>query len=125
MRCVRRPMTAGFRNRARPLLWATAVAILFTTAKGFGDDLSSSIRLTIDAGTPLRVALSTRTSIDSVGAPVTAVLVHPIYVGNYRAIPAGARVTGRILSLEPVNRSTRLRAISGGDFTPLHRVRLK
>jgi hypothetical protein len=117
-------MTAGFRNRARPLLWATAVAILFTTAKGFGDDLSSSIYLTIDAGTPLRVALSTRTSIDSVGAPVRAVLVRPIYVGTYRAIPAGAIVSGKILTLEPVDRSTRIRAISGGDFTPLHKVRL-
>ncbi|HEY1214602.1 MAG TPA: hypothetical protein VGE93_13310, partial [Bryobacteraceae bacterium] len=115
-------MTAGFRNRARPLLWATVAAILFTTSKGFGDDLSSSIYLTIDAGTPLRVALSTRTSIDSVGAPVRAVLVRPIYVGTYRAIPAGAIVSGKILTLEPVDRSTRIRAISGGDFTPLHKV---
>jgi hypothetical protein len=119
-----RRMTASFRNRARPLVWATAAASLFICSKGFGED-RSSIDLTIDAGTPLRVALSSRTSIDSVGAPVRAVLVRPIYVGSYRAIPAGARVTGKILTLEPVNRSTRIRAISGGDFTPLHKVRLE
>ncbi len=99
--------------------------VLVCCGIGFGADTAPPTHLIVKAGTPLRVALCARTPINSVGSPVNAIVVRPIYVGEYQVIPAGAKVTGKVLTLEPVDRATRLRAVTGGDFTPLHQARLE
>ena len=75
--------------------------------------------LTVPAGVPLRLYLTKRVS-KRLDAPVAAKLLTPLYAFDHEVIPAGTQVLGRVSRLQPVPRWQRLRAVFGGDFTPLH-----
>ena len=75
--------------------------------------------LIVNAGSPLRLYLTKRIP-KRAGAPVEAKLLVPLYAFDREVIPAGAVVTGRVSRLEPVEKWLRIRAVLGGDFTPLH-----
>jgi hypothetical protein len=54
------------------------------------------------------------------GAPVEAKVLEPVYAFDREVIPAGAVVLGKVITVHPVSGGQRVRAILGGDFTPLH-----
>ena len=82
-------------------------------------DTSTTIPLTVPAGVPLRLYLIKRVA-KRVDAPVEARLLTPLYAFDHEAVPAGTEVIGRVSRVQPVPRWQRLRAVFGGDFTPLH-----
>jgi hypothetical protein len=51
---------------------------------------------------------------------VEARVLDPVYAFDRQVIPAGAIVQGKIDPVQPVPKWQRVRAILGGDFTPLH-----
>jgi hypothetical protein len=75
--------------------------------------------MTVPAGVPLRLYLTKRVSKRS-NAPVEAKLLTPVYAFDHEVIPAGTQVFGHVSRVRPVSRRMRMRAVLGGDLTPLH-----
>jgi hypothetical protein len=80
---------------------------------------AQQVPLVVPAGVPLRLYLSRRVP-KKAGAPVEAKVLDPVYAFDRQVIPAGAVVRGRVAQVKAVSKGDRMRAIFGGDFTPLH-----
>jgi hypothetical protein len=85
----------------------------------------ASLRLVVEEGTPLRVALDRRLVIRRVGQQVEAVLVDPIFAHDRIVIPTGTRVVGHVERRTAVTKKRRALAMLSGDFTPLHDIVLQ
>lgn len=85
---------------------------------------SQTVPLVVPTGVPLRLYITRRVS-KRANAPVEAKLLEPVFAFDHEVLPAGARVTGRVSRIQPVPRWERLRAVVGGDFTPLHVAQLE
>ena len=83
------------------------------------------VELLVRAGTPLRVALDETVALKQVGQVVTGTLVEPVYAYDRMVLPVGARVVGHVASLENASKLTRLRACSGGNFSPQRHATLQ
>src|SRR6185503_9227040 len=83
------------------------------------------LRLIVEEGTPLRVALDRRVIIRRVGQHVDAVLVDPIFACDRIVIPVGTRVLGHVERRTAVSKKRRALAMLSGDFTPLHEILLQ
>ncbi|MCU1258983.1 MAG: hypothetical protein JWO80_1868 [Bryobacterales bacterium] len=81
-------------------------------------DQLQSIPLTVPAGVPLRLYLTKRV-FKRTNAPVEARLLTPLYAFDREVIPPGTPVVGHVSRVEPVPKWERIRAVLGGDFTPL------
>ncbi len=77
-----------------------------------------SVPLEVDAGTPLRVYIPHRIWFH-LGAPVSAILIEPVWSFDRIVLPVGTKLEGRISRLTPAAKFIRVRAFLGGDFTPL------
>jgi len=84
-----------------------------------GGDPQQAIQLVVPSGAPLRLYLTKRIP-KRTGAAVEARVLDPVYAFDRQVIPAGATVRGQVGELKPVPKWQRVRAILGGDFTPLH-----
>ena len=78
-----------------------------------------NVELTVAAGAPLRLYL-TKHVHKRPDAPVEAKLLVPMYAFDREVLPAGTPVFGHVSRIQPVPKRERLRAVLGGDFTPLH-----
>ncbi len=98
-------------------------AFLFFLSVAFPQDSQTnqpqSIPLTIPAGVPLRLYLTKRVP-KRMDALVEAKLAEPVYSFDREVIPSGTQAIGHVSRLESVSKWQRVRAILGGDFTPLH-----
>lgn len=74
--------------------------------------------VSIPAGTPLPVQIDNHLPM-RVGQPIRAQLVYPIYADNKLILPAKTIVTGKVTALRS-DRTRRIQARLGGDFTPFH-----
>lgn len=100
-------------------------AILVATLKAGPHPQSrpdATVTLVVEAGRPLQVSLDRRLTIKRVGQPVTGTLVQPLYAYDRVVIPGGAVVRGRVQQLIDPSRFQRVRAWTGGDFSPHRRV---
>ena len=104
--------------RVKRLMVVKLVAGLFVLI-AIASPQDSSLPLVVPAGVPLRLYLTKRVS-KRIDAPVEAKLLTPLYAFDHEVIPAGTQVFGHVSRLQPVPRWQRLRAVFGGDFTPLH-----
>ncbi|MDP9038049.1 MAG: hypothetical protein M3O02_02090 [Acidobacteriota bacterium] len=71
---------------------------------------------TLPAGTPLPLRIAAALPLKT-GQPVRAELIYPVYADNRLLLPAGTPVLGTVASLHS-NRTRRVQAVLGGDFTP-------
>ena len=102
--------------------FTTLLLLAFVTSaypQNFQSNQPQSIPLVIPAGVPLRLYLTKRVS-KRMDAPVEAKLAVPLYAFDHEVIPSGTRAVGHVSRLESVPKWQRVRAILGGDFTPLH-----
>jgi hypothetical protein len=104
-------------------------SIGFITALGLGATVyaqeshqPASVALTVEAGRPLRVALSERVRIERAGQRLVGVLVDPLYAYDRIVVPAGAVVHGHIERFDEPSRFLRAQALASGDFSPQHRA---
>lgn len=72
----------------------------------------------VPAATPLPVQLGKHVPMKK-GERLQCHLLYPIYAKNQLVIPAGSIVRGSVIALNP-DRSRRIHARLGGDFTPFH-----
>lgn len=121
----RTQINARYVQRAMASTMATALSLVLVLAMppANGQDItagqSQSIPLKVPAGVPLRLYLTRRVS-KRLNAPVEAKVLTPVYAFDREVIPAGTSVVGHVSRLQPVPKWQRMRAIFGGDFTPLH-----
>jgi hypothetical protein len=104
-------------NPATTLLFFATVT--FAYPQDSQSNLPPTIPLTIPAGVPLRLYLTKRVS-KRMNAAVEAKLAEPAYAFDREVIPSGAQALGHVSRLESVSKWRRVRAMLGGDFTPLH-----
>lgn len=95
------------------LLWLSAISFP-----------ASSEQLLVPPGSHLRAELKDTIRMQS-GAPVCAVLIEPLYVGETLVFPQGAEVRGHITSVDSLPFGKRTRRLVGGDFTPPKTVQVK
>lgn len=74
-----------------------------------------AVDLTVEAGTPLRVELESKTPIRE-GEPIRAVLTHPVYAFDREVLPAGAVVHGYISEVRKPSSSRRAQLYLNGRF---------
>ena len=74
--------------------------------------------MTIPAGTPLEARLTRHVPMKA-GQALHATLAYPLYVNNQMALPAGTKLSGSIVHLEP-DKTRRVDARLNADFTPFH-----
>jgi hypothetical protein len=108
-------MKFGLSNIAIPLILLVTKSAAGQTAAGIE---TPTVSLNVPSGAPLRVYLTKRIS-KRMGAPVEAKLMEPVFAFDREVIPAGTVAQGQVSRVQPVNKWQRVRAIVGGDFTPL------
>jgi hypothetical protein len=104
-----------------PIIAVTHAGARAATAQSTDD----SVKLIVQQGRPLRVALTQRITVKEVGQRVTGTLVEPLYAYDRAVAPAGTRVLGHVARLEGVSRIARIRAMAAGDFSPKRQVVLE
>src|ERR1035438_7315748 len=88
------------------------------TAQTAAEQETPKISLSVPSGAPLRLYLTKRVS-KWLGARVEAKLLEPVFSFDREVIPAGTVAQGQVSRVQPVGKWQRVRAIVGGDFTPL------
>src|SRR5580693_5911331 len=88
-------------------------------------ELSSSIPLTVPAGTPLKVALDQEVRVQKVGQPIHGKVVEPVYSFDKIVIPAGSEVTGRVAGIDGVSRMKRAVAAMNANFSPYRQIHIE
>lgn len=84
-----------------------------------------TIRLIVDQGAPMWLALAKPLPAKKAGEAVESRLIEPLYAFDRVVVPAGTQVLGRVTKVEPVSRQARTRAILAGDFTPLREAQIE
>jgi hypothetical protein len=120
---TRRIRFAAARVPVRTEIVALAAVLWWTSP--VAAQSSASLKLVVDEGTALRVALDRRVIVKRVGQPIEAVVVDPIYAYDRVVIPAGTRVRGHVEQRTSVSKKRRTLAMLAGDFTPLHDILLQ
>lgn len=80
-----------------------------------------TMTLTVASGRALHVTLDTRLRVRRVGQPIEGTLAEPVYAYDRLVLPAGTRVRGHVAELDNPSLLSRIRAYTGGDFSP-HRA---
>lgn len=112
-----------FRKLCAFLFFGLAHCAAQETAGGANGPIER-IALTVSAGAPLRVYLTKRLS-KRLDEPVEAKLIDPLFAFDRQVAPAGSKVLGTVVRLDPVSKMQRTSAILGGDFTPLHLAQVR
>jgi hypothetical protein len=74
--------------------------------------------LVVDPGNDFRATLERGVRLKSVGQPITARLLEPVYVGEDLAVPAGSTIKGHVSAISTAPMRKRTRRLLDGDFTP-------
>jgi hypothetical protein len=103
-------------RRRLPISAAAFLSLFAAVAVGLNGETFSLI---VPEGAPLEISLDRRVNVRRIGEPVEAHLVRSVFAFNQEVIPAGSQLTGRVVRLDPVPISRRIRSMMSGDFTPL------
>jgi len=113
------------RHRRSALLLAAFIAACGGLDAGPAAAQTSAVELVVPRGRALRVILTESTTVHRVGQIVTGRLVEPVYAYDRVVLPAGTIVRGRITKLTPPSKANRLRAMTGGDFSPQRAIEVR
>lgn len=138
----RRGLTRGIRNSWRPAFCIALVS--FVSVGAWGQVLSHrpaepartvpaapasglaaapmEIPLTVQAGTPIEVALDREVRVRQVGQPIHGKVAEPVYAFDKLLIPAGAEVLGKITSIGSLSKKQRTFSALNADFSPPRQV---
>jgi hypothetical protein len=74
--------------------------------------------LLVEPGNDFRAALEKGVRLKTVGQPITAKLLEPVYAGEDLAIPAGSTIKGHVSAISTTPMRKRARRLLNGDLTP-------
>jgi len=106
--------------------WEDATALLCASPSSVEEARAAEVRrlaaatipLTLEKGTPLRIAVDQRTRVSRAGEVVHGKVVETVYAFDQQVIPAGSVATGHVKSIAPVPGLRRGMAYANGDFSP-------
>jgi hypothetical protein len=81
--------------------------------------------LTVDAGTPIQVALDADVRVRKAGQSVRGKTTEPIYAFDKLLIPAGTVVNGKVSAIDEVPKMVRTMQAANANFSPSHTVHLQ
>jgi hypothetical protein len=82
------------------------------------DTRSDEKALIVGSGNDLRAALEKGVRLKTVGQPIIAKLIEPVYAGEVLAIPAGSMIKGHVSAISEAPMRKRTGRLLNGDFTP-------
>jgi hypothetical protein len=81
--------------------------------------------MTVQEGTPIKVALDSEVRIRAVGQTIQGKTTEPIYAFDKLLIPAGTVVNGKVSAIDPVPKMTRTMQAANGNFSPVRKVHVQ
>jgi hypothetical protein len=81
--------------------------------------------MSVEAGTPIKVALDSEVRIRSVGQAIHGKTIEPVYAFDKLLIPVGTVVNGRVSAIDAVPKMVRAMQAANGNFSPVHKVHVQ
>ncbi len=82
----------------------------------------TTIPLAVPEGTPIKVALDKEVRLRTVGQPLHAKVIEPVYSFDKLVVPAGTEVTGQVSAIDGISKSKRTLAALDADFSPPRQI---
>src|ERR1700739_3936398 len=84
-----------------------------------------TVALSVPKGTSIQVALEQEVRVRRVGQVVDAQVLEPVYAFDHLVVPAGAKVRGAVIDIEPLSKGRRTLAGLDADFTPARKIEVR
>ena len=81
--------------------------------------------MSVDAGTPIKVALDSEVRVQRVGQAIHGKTVAPVYAFDKLLIPVGTEVQGRVSAIDGVPKKVRAMDAADGNFSPRRNVHVQ
>jgi hypothetical protein len=81
--------------------------------------------LTVEQGTPIKVALDSEERIHAVGQTIHGRTIAPVYAFDKLLIPVGTVVNGKVSAIDPVPKMARTMQAANGNFSPVRKVHVQ
>jgi hypothetical protein len=89
------------------------------------DDVPIVMPMTVEAGTPIKVAIDSEVRIRAVGQTIHGRTTEPVYVFDKLLIPVGTVVNGKVAAIDPVPKMVRTMQAANANFSPVHKVHVQ
>jgi hypothetical protein len=83
------------------------------------------VPMTVEAGTPIKVALDSEVRVRKVGQPIHGRTTAPVYAFDKLLIPVGTVVSGKVSAIDAVPRMVRTMQATNGNFSPVRTVHVQ
>ncbi len=81
--------------------------------------------MTMEEGTPIKVALDSEVRIRAVGQTIHGRTMEPVYAFDKLLIPVGTVVNGKVAAIDPVLKMARAMQAANGNFSPVRKVHVQ
>jgi hypothetical protein len=81
--------------------------------------------MTVEEGTPIKVALDSEVRIRAVGQIIHGKTMEPVYAFDKLLIPVGTVVNGKVAAIDPVPKMARTMQAANGNFSPVRKVHVQ
>jgi hypothetical protein len=81
--------------------------------------------MSVEAGTPIKVALDSEVRIRAVGQAIRGKTTEPVYAFDKLLIPVGTLVNGKVTAIDPVPKMARTMQAANGNFSPVRKVHVQ
>jgi len=81
--------------------------------------------MSVEAGTPIKVAIDSEVRIRAVGQAIQGRTTEPVYAFDKLLIPVGTAVNGKVSAIDPVPKMTRTMQAANGNFSPARKVHVQ
>jgi hypothetical protein len=88
-------------------------------------DVPIVMPMTVETGTPIKVAIDSEVRIRAVGQPIHGRTTEPVYAFDKLLIPVGTVVNGKVSAIDPVPKMTRTMQAANANFSPMRKVHVQ
>ena len=83
------------------------------------------VPMTVEAGTPIKVALDSEVRVREVGQAIHGKTTEPVYAFDKLLIPVGTVVNGKVSAIDAVPKMVRTMQATNGNFSPVRTVHVQ
>ncbi len=83
------------------------------------------VPMSVEAGTPIKVALDSEVRVRQVGQPIHGKTTEPVYAFDKLLIPVGTAVNGKVSAIDAVPKKVRTLDATDGNFSPHRNVHVQ
>lgn len=89
------------------------------------DGSSIMMPMTVEEGTPIKVALDSEVRIRAVGQTIHGKTIEPVYAFDKLLIPVGTAVNGKVAAIDPIPKMVRTMQAANANFSPVREVHVQ